>query len=106
MLAGMQPGSVVVDMAVESGGNVEGSEVDKIVEIEGVNVIGLGNLPGRVASTASQMYSSNLGNFLDHFWDKEAKIFNLDLDDELIKGALMTHNGEIFSETYKSIMNK
>jgi NAD(P) transhydrogenase subunit alpha len=106
MLAGMQPGSVVVDMAVESGGNVEGSEVDKIVEIEGVNIIGLGNLPGRVASTASQMYSSNLGNFLDHFWDKEAKVFNLDLDDELIKGALMTHNGEIFSETYKSIMNK
>lgn len=106
MLAGMQPGSVVVDMAVESGGNVEGSEVDKIVEIEGVNVIGLANLPGRVAATASQMYSSNLGNFLDHFWDKEAKIFNLDLDDELIKGALMTHNGEIFSETYKSIMNK
>ena len=106
MLARMQPGSVVVDMAVESGGNVEGSEVDKIVEIEGVNVIGLANLPGRVATTASQMYSSNLGNFLDHFWDKEAKAFHLNLDDDLIKGALMTHNGEIFSETYKSIMKK
>ncbi len=68
--------------------------------------VGLGNLPGRVAITASQMYSSNLGNFIDHFWDKEAKSFNLKLEDDLIKGALITHDGELFSETYKSIMNK
>jgi len=106
MIAQMQPGSVIIDMAVETGGNVEGSEVDKVVEIEGVKVVGLGNLPGRVAITASQMYSSNLGNFIDHFWDKQEKVFKLKLEDDIIKGALITHNGEIFSETYKSIMNK
>jgi NAD(P) transhydrogenase subunit alpha len=106
MLAQMQPGSVVVDMAVETGGNVEGSEVDKVVEVEGVSVIGLGNLPGRVAETASHMYSSNMGNFIAHFWDKETKSFNMNLADDIIKGALITHDGELFSETYKSIMKK
>jgi NAD(P) transhydrogenase subunit alpha len=106
MIAQMQPGSVIVDMAVETGGNVEGSEVDKVVVIEGVKVIGLGNLPGRVALTASQMYSNNLGNFIAHFWDKESNGFRLNLDDEIIKGALVTHNGALFSEMYKSIMHK
>lgn len=106
MIAQMQPGSVIVDMAVETGGNVEGSEVDKVVEIDGVKVIGLGNLPGRVALTASQMYSSNLGNFVAHFWDKESNGFRLNLDDEIIKGALVTHDGALFSEMYKSIMHK
>lgn len=106
MIAQMQPGSVVVDMAVETGGNVEGSELDKMVEIEGVKVVGLGNLPGKVALTASQMYSSNLGNFVAHFWDKEGQSFRLDLNDEIIKGALVTHDGALFSEMYKSIINK
>jgi NAD(P) transhydrogenase subunit alpha len=106
MIAQMQPGSVIVDMAVETGGNVEGSEVDKVVVIEGVKVIGLGNLPGRVALTASQMYSNNLGNFIAHFWDKESNGFRLNLDDEIIKGALVTHDGALFSEMYKSIMHK
>jgi len=106
MIAQMQPGSVIVDMAVETGGNVEGSEVDKVVEIDGVKVIGLGNLPGRVALTASQMYSNNLGNFIAHFWDKESNGFRLNLDDEIIKGALVTHDGALFSEMYKSIMHK
>jgi NAD(P) transhydrogenase subunit alpha len=93
-------------MAVETGGNVEGSELDKVVEIEGVKVVGLGNLPGQVASSASQMYSSNLGNFVGHFWDQEEKKFNLDIEDDLIKGSLITHAGDLFSEMYKSIMNK
>ncbi len=106
MIAQMQPGSVIVDMAVETGGNVEGSEVDKVVEIEGVKVIGIGNLPGKVALAASQMYSNNLGNFLSHFWNKEENAFHLNLDDEIIKGALVTHNGAIFSEMYKNIMHK
>jgi NAD(P) transhydrogenase subunit alpha len=106
MITQMQPGSVVVDMAVETGGNVEGSELNKVVEIDGVKIVGYGNLPGLVPQTASQMYSSNLGNFIDHFWDKENKVFNLKLEDELIKGCLITHNGELYSETYKSIMKK
>jgi NAD(P) transhydrogenase subunit alpha len=106
MVSQMQPGSVIVDMAVESGGNVEGSQLNKVVEIDGVKIVGYGNLPGLVPMTASQMYSSNLGNFIDHFWDKEGKTFELKLEDDLIKGALITHAGELFSETYKSIMKK
>jgi NAD(P) transhydrogenase subunit alpha len=106
MLAGMRPGSTVIDMAVETGGNVEGSEVDKINEINGVRVIGFGNLPGRFAETASQMYSANIGNFVEHFWDKEQKVFHLNRNDEIMQGALITHEGEIVSEMYKSIINK
>lgn len=106
MIAQMQPGSVLVDMAVESGGNVEGAELDRVVEIDGVKVVGLGNLPGKVALTASQMYSNNLGNFVAHFWDKGSNGFRLNLDDEIIKGALVTHDGALFSEMYKSIMHK
>ncbi|CAK8711252.1 Re/Si-specific NAD(P)(+) transhydrogenase subunit alpha [Candidatus Electrothrix laxa] len=106
ILAQMRPGSVVIDMAVETGGNVEGSEVDTIVEIEGVKILGIANLPGRVAATASQMYSANLGNFIEHFWDKENKVLTVDQEDEIMQGALITHNGEIVSKMYKNIMNK
>ena len=106
MLAGMRPGSVVIDMAVETGGNVEGSEVDKITEINGVRVLGFGCLPGRFAETASQMYSANIGSFVEHFWDKEQKTFHLNRNDEIMQGALITHEGEIVSEMYKSIINK
>ncbi|XOF33461.1 MAG: Re/Si-specific NAD(P)(+) transhydrogenase subunit alpha [Candidatus Electrothrix sp. YB6] len=106
MLAGMQPGSVIIDMAVETGGNVEGSEVDTIVEVDGVKILGIANLPGRVAVTASQMYSANLGNFVDHFWDKETKNMTVNKEDEIMQGALITHAGEIVSQMYKNIMNK
>ncbi len=106
MISRMQPGSVIVDMAVESGGNVEGSVLDEVVDTGGVKIIGLGNLPGKVALTASEMYSANLGNFITHFWDKESKEFKLNLDDDIIKGALITHQGALFSEMYKNIMNK
>ena len=102
----MQPGSVIVDMAVETGGNVKGSKLDEVVDKGGVKIIGLGNLPGKVALTASEMYSANLGNFITHFWDKDAKEFKLNLDDDIIKGALITHQGALFSEMYKNIMKK
>ena len=93
-------------MAVETGGNVEGSVLDSTVEVDGVKIIGLGNLPGKVAQTASEMYSANLGNFITHFWNKEEKQFLLKLDDDITKGALITHDGALFSEMYKSIMKK
>ena len=102
----MRPGSVIIDMAVETGGNVEGSEVDTIVEIKGVKILGIANLPGRVAATASQMYSANLANFVEHFWDKENKALTVDQEDEIMQGALITHHGEIVSKMYKNIMNK
>ena len=95
MIVGMSPGSIVIDMAVETGGNVEGSRLDEEVEVKGVRLIGLGNLPGRVASDASQMYSNNLFNFVEHFWNKTESRLDLRREDELIQGCLVTHGGEI-----------
>jgi NAD(P) transhydrogenase subunit alpha len=103
MVEQMKPGSIIVDMAVESGGNVEGSIKGEEVNLNGVNIIGLENLPGRIATNASQMYSSNLYNFLAEFWDKENKKFDLKLDHEIIQGCLITHNGEIVNETIKNL---
>lgn len=103
MVAQMKPGSIIVDMAVESGGNVEGSQVDKEVDVNGVKIIGLGNLPGHVAIPASQMYSNNLTSLIESYWDKEEKIFKLNLEDEIIKGCLITHAGEVVNETIKNL---
>ena len=103
MVAAMKPGSVIVDMAVESGGNVEGSTLDAEVEVNGVRIIGLGNLPGHVAVHASQMYSSNLTNLLESYWDAEQKTFKLNPEDEIIKGCLITHGGQIVNETIKKL---
>ena len=103
MVARMQPGSVIVDMAVESGGNVEGSQMDKEVEVNGVRVIGLGNLPGHVAVHASQMYSSNLVSLIESFWNAEQKIFMLDTANDIIKGCLIAHQGQIVNEQIKNL---
>ncbi|MFT5128024.1 MAG: NAD(P) transhydrogenase subunit alpha [Rhodothermales bacterium] len=101
MLAAMKPGSVVVDLAVSTGGNVVGSKLDEEIEIGGVRVVGLANLPGTVAAHATQMYGSNLVNFIDEFWDPEAKAFALPLDDDLILGCLLTHGGDIIHPMIK-----
>jgi NAD(P) transhydrogenase subunit alpha len=98
MVRGMQPGSVIVDLAVESGGNVAGSEVGQEVEVNGVRIVGLANLPGRVAINASQMFSSNLYNLVEEFWNAEEKRFTLDFEDEIIKGCLITREGKIVNE--------
>jgi NAD(P) transhydrogenase subunit alpha len=95
MVEGMRPGSVIVDLAIETGGNVEGAQLDQEVTISGVRVIGLANLPGHVAAVASQMYSANIGNLIEHFWDKKEKRFQLKPDDEIIQACLMTHAGAI-----------
>ncbi len=100
MIDAMKPGSVVVDLAIETGGNVEGAELDKIVKKKGVKIIGLANMPARVAQNASLMYSNNLFNLLDEFWDKEKKKFDLKLDDDIIKGCLITHGGAIVHPTF------
>jgi NAD(P) transhydrogenase subunit alpha len=103
MIKAMKPGSLIVDLAVETGGNVEGSRLGEEVEINGVRIIGIENLPGQVAVHASQMYSSNLGSFIGEFWDDESKAFKLDMEDEIIKGCLVTHQGEFVSEMVKNI---
>jgi NAD(P) transhydrogenase subunit alpha len=99
MVGQMQPGSVIVDMAVESGGNVEASQPGETVERNGVRIIGLRNLPGRVARHASEMYANNLVSLLEHFWDKEAKAFRLNLEDEILKHSVLTHDGQIVNQT-------
>jgi H+-translocating NAD(P) transhydrogenase subunit alpha len=98
----MKPGSMIVDMAIESGGNVECSRYDAEVEVNSVQVIGLANLPGRVASNASEMYSNNLSAFVEHFWNKDAKAFGLDLTNEILKGCVITHAGKICSEIIRT----
>ena len=91
----MKPGSVLVDLAIETGGNVEGAILGEIIEKNGVKIIGLANMPARVAINPSQMYANNLMNLIDEFWNKEKIKFELKLDDEIIKGCLITHGGAI-----------
>ena len=98
MVAAMQPGSVLVDLAVESGGNVAGSVPDEETFHNGVCIIGLTNLPGRVAVHASQMFSANLFSFIEEFWSSIEKRFSLNFDDEILKGCVITHDGEIVNE--------
>ena len=103
MVAAMKKGGVIVDMAVESGGNVEGSKPDETVEIDGVSIIGVSNLPSQVSSDASQMYSSNLYNLVSEYWDEENKTFNLDLEDDILKGCVITHDGGLVNDAIKNI---
>ena len=102
MVAGMQKGSVIVDLAVESGGNVAGSQVGREVEADGVRIIGLANLPGRVAVNASQMFSSNMYNLVQEFWNPDQKRFELKFEDEIAKGCVITHQGEIVNEMIRN----
>jgi len=104
MVEGMAPGSVIVDMAAETGGNVEGSVPNEIVKVGGVTIIGLGNLAGEVARDASQMYSSNLFNLVEDNWNEEQKQFVVDFDDDILPGCIITHDGEVVNETIKKIM--
>jgi NAD(P) transhydrogenase subunit alpha len=105
MLNAMKSGSVVVDLAVEAGGNVEGVAFDKVTDHNGVKIVGIANLPGRASMHASQVYSENLVNLISEFWDKNAKAFVLKFDDEIIKGCLVTHDGKIVNEKLNSKPN-
>jgi NAD(P) transhydrogenase subunit alpha len=92
MVRAMAPGSIVVDLAVESG---------QEVEVNGVRIIGIASLPRRVARTASEMYSANLGNLIEHFWDKQAGAFGLNLENDLLKGCLLTHGGRVIHPQFQ-----
>jgi len=91
----MKPGSVIFDMAVESGGNVEGSKKDSIQNIDGVKVIGYSNLPSFVANHASYALSNNLINFVLEFYDQDKFSMNLDMEDEIIKSATLVNKGAV-----------
>ena len=104
MVAGMAPGSVVVDMAAETGGNVEGSVPNEVVDVGGVTIIGTGNLSNLVARDATQMYASNMFNLVEDTWDKEAKSFVLDLENDILPGCVITHDGAVVHPTIKEII--
>jgi NAD(P) transhydrogenase subunit alpha len=101
-IALMKPGSVIVDMAAENGGNVEGCVSGEIVEINGVKVIGIGNWANGVAKHATQMYANNLFNLVSEFWSKEDNEFKLDVTDEIQSGCIITHQGEVVNAMLKS----
>jgi H+-translocating NAD(P) transhydrogenase subunit alpha len=95
MVESMRPGAVLVDLAVESGGNVEGNEVGKVVEIGGVKIVGHANLPARLAPATSALYARNLLNFVDLLIDKDSGELVINEDDDLVKGALITRDGKV-----------
>ena len=95
MVEKMKPGSIVVDMAVETGGNVECSRLDEEAVVHGVKVLGYRNLAGRVPAAASSMYSNNLANLVEHFWDRDARAFRLDPVNDILKECLITQGGFI-----------
>ncbi|RAK56982.1 Re/Si-specific NAD(P)(+) transhydrogenase subunit alpha [Phenylobacterium deserti] len=100
-VASMKPGSVLVDLAVEQGGNVEGSRVGEVFDTAGVKIVGYPNLPGRVAADASALYARNLTAFATLLMNKEGQ-FAPDLEDEILKAALVTHGGAVVHPSLKA----
>jgi len=100
-VASMRPGSVIVDLAVEQGGNVEGSVAGEMAERHGVRIVGHRNVPSRLAADASALYARNVYNFLSAFWDKEAGRVVLPDDDEIVRGVRLTQGGQVVSERLK-----
>jgi len=97
-LATMKPGSVIVDLAVEQGGNVEGAVAGEVAEVHGVKIVGYRNVPSRLAADASALFARNLYNFLSAFWDKDSKTVVLPDDDEIVKGIRLTRGGKVVHE--------
>ncbi|WP_288413214.1 NAD(P) transhydrogenase subunit alpha [uncultured Sphingomonas sp.] len=94
-IASMRPGSVIVDLAVEQGGNVEGSVAGEVVQRHGVNIVGHRNVPSRLAADASALFARNLYNFLSAYWDKDAGRPVLPADDEVTQAIRLTQNGQV-----------
>ncbi len=95
MVASMKPGSVLVDLAVERGGNVEGARPGEVVVTDGKKIVGHLNVAGRIAATASQLYAKNLYAFLETLIDKKAQALAVNWDDELVKATVLTRDGRI-----------
>jgi NAD(P) transhydrogenase subunit alpha len=95
MVESMKPGSVLVDLAVERGGNVEGAEAGKVVEVGPARIVGHLNVPGRIAATASLLYARNLSAFLETMIDKDTKALKIDFADDLVKATLLTRDGAV-----------
>lgn len=95
MISAMRPGSVLIDLAVERGGNVEGSKAGATVDAGGKKIVGHKNVPGRIAATASELYAKNLASFLETMMDKESGELAVDWEDELVTATLLTRDGAV-----------
>jgi len=95
MIAAMAPGSVLVDLAVERGGNVEGAVAGQVKQVGNAKIVGYLNMPGRIAASASLLYAKNLYSFLETMVDKDKKVLNVNWQDELVSSTLLTKDGKI-----------
>jgi NAD(P) transhydrogenase subunit alpha len=100
MVASMRPGSVIVDLAVERGGNVEGAVADQVVDAGGVKIVGYANLAGRIAASASSLYARNLYAFVETLIDKTAKTLAINWDDEIVKATALTRDGAVVHPSF------
>jgi NAD(P) transhydrogenase subunit alpha len=101
MVASMRPGSVLVDLAVERGGNVEGAKPGEVTQVGPAKIVGYLNVPGRLAASASALYAKNLLTFLETLIDKKEKKLAINWDDELVKGTVLTRDGAIVHPNFK-----
>jgi len=101
MVASMRPGSVIVDLAVERGGNVEGAKANEVVQVGPAKIVGYLNVPGRLAASASSLYAKNLLTFLETLIDKKEKKLAINWDDELVQGTALTRDGAIVHPNFK-----
>ena len=101
MLKSMKPGSVLVDLAVERGGNVEGVKSGEIAEVDGVRIVGFPNLAGKVAASASNLYARNLLSFIETLFDKNTKLLAVKWDDELVKATALTRDGAVIHPNFQ-----
>jgi NAD(P) transhydrogenase subunit alpha len=95
MVASMRPGSVIIDLAVERGGNVEGAKPGEVVQANGVKIVGHLNVPGRIAASASSLYAKNLYAFLEILVDKKEKALAIKWDDDIVKATVLTRDGAV-----------
>jgi NAD(P) transhydrogenase subunit alpha len=95
MVRSMRPGSIIVDLAVERGGNVEGAQPGGVADVNGVKIVGYLNVPGRLAASSSALYARNLLSFLDILVDKKAKALAVNWDDEIVKATALTRDGAV-----------
>jgi len=101
MVKSMKPGSVIVDLAVERGGNVEGAKAGGVTDANGVKIVGYANMAGRLAASASGLYAKNLLNFLDILVDKKAKALAVNWDDEIVKATALTKDGAVVHPNFQ-----
>ena len=101
MVKSMKPGSVLVDLAIERGGNVEGAKSGEVAEVDGVKIVGIPNLAGRVAASASGLYARNLFAFIETLVDKSAKALAVNWDDELVKATALTKDGAVVHPNFQ-----